>query len=430
MKQLFLLCTALIVSLSLTSCQSNQDQDESVNDREPITIKVAWWGGHPRHEYTTKIIELFEKENPTINVEPVFANWDDYWKNLAPMAAGNQLPDVIQMDIAFLSQYGEKGLLEDLTPFLENNIIDTSSIRQSVVNSGKIGEELYGFTVGINVLSVISNEQLLDKAGVKIHDDTWTWDDMEQMALDIKKYANVYGSNGMHPPDIFFPYYLRTKGEQFYNKEGTGLAYKDDQLFVDYFHMQLRLVEGGAFPTPNEVAAAVRGMEDDLIVNRKSAITWNYSNQYASFDQLTEAPLTLNLPPEHYENKALFLKPSMLLSIPKSSKYKEEAAKFIDFFVNNVEANKLMKGERGVPVSSEISEEVKPMLSGEELKIVEYVEKAISLTNEMYPPDPTGSSQVIDVLKNISDEIMYKKITPEEGAKKFREQANEILQKG
>ncbi|WP_026559485.1 MULTISPECIES: ABC transporter substrate-binding protein [Bacillaceae] len=430
MNKLFLLCIALFVLLSLTSCQSIQDQDESVIDKEQITIKVAWWGGHPRHEYTTEIIELFEKENPKINVEPVFANWDDYWKNLAPMAAGNQLPDVIQMDIAFLSQYGEKGLLEDLTPFVKNNTIDTSSIRESVVNSGKIGEELYGFTVGINVLSVISNEQLLDKAGVKIYDDTWAWDDMEQMALDIKKYANVYGSNGMHPPDIFFPYYLRTKGEQFYNEEGTGLAYKNDQLFVDYFNMQLRLVEGGAFPTPNEVAAAVRGMEDDLIVNGKSAITWNYSNQYASFDQLTEAPLTLNLPPEHYENQALFLKPSMLLSIPKSSKYKEEAAKFIDFFVNNVEANKLMKGERGVPVSSKISEEVKPMLSGEELKIVEYVEKAISLTNEMYPPDPTGSSQVIEVLKNISDEIMYKKITPEEGAKKFREHANEILQKG
>lgn len=251
---------------------------------------------------------------------------------------------------------------------------------------------------------------------------------MEKIALEIKEEANVYGSNGMHPPDIFFPYYLRTKGEQFYNEKGTGLAYKNDQLFVDYFNMQLRLVEGGAFPTPNEVAA-VRVMEDDLIVNGESAVTWNYSNQYASFDQLTDSPLKLNLPPEHFINKALFLKPSMLLSLPKGSKHKEEAARFIDFFVNNVEANKIMNGERGVPVSSKVSEEIKPMLSREELKIFNYVEKAIGLTNEMQPPDPSGSSQVIEVLKNISDEIMYKKITPEEGAKKFREQANEILQK-
>lgn len=429
MKNTYLLILISFLLFLLTSCQSNQNQIGSVDDEEPITIKVAWWGGHPRHEETNEIIELFEKENPTINVEPVFANWDDYWKNLAPMAAGNQLPDVIQMDMAFLSQYSEKGLLEDLTPFIKNDTIDTSSIKESIVNSGKMGEGLYGFTVGINVLSVISNEQLLDKAGVKINDNTWAWEDMEQIALDIKEEANVYGSNGMHPPDIFFPYYLRTKGEQFYNKKGTGLAYKNDQLFVDYFNMQLRLVEAGAFPTPNEVAA-VRVMEDDLIVNGKSAVSWNYSNQYASFDQLTESPLKLNLPPEHYKNNALFLKPSMLLSIPKSSNYKEEAARFIDFFVNNVEANKMMKGERGVPVSSKVSEEIKPMLSGEELKIVHYVEKAIGITNEMQPPDPTGSSQVIEVLKNISDEIMYKKITPEEGAKKFREQANEILQKG
>ncbi|MGM0875786.1 MAG: ABC transporter substrate-binding protein [Bacillota bacterium] len=426
MKKAIFFTLILMVLFTLTSCNLESDSKRSLNEEEDITIKVAWWGGQPRHEYTTKIIELYESENPHIDIEPEFANWDDYWNNLAPMAAGNQLPDVIQMDIAYLSQYGEKGLLEELTPYLNDKIIDVSSIDESVINSGKIGDELYGFTLGMNVLSVISNEDLLNKAGVEINEATWTWDEMEQITLDIKKNIGIYGSNGMHPPDIFFPYYLRTKGEQFYNEEGTGLAYTDDQLFVNYFDRQLKLIEENAFPTPDEVAA-VRGMESDFIVKGTSAITWNYSNQYAGFDQLTDASLTLNLPPEHLENKALFLKPSMLFSIPKSSKQKEEAAKFINFFVNNVEANKLMKGERGVPVSSKVSEQIKPVLSESEKKIVDYVEKAKKITGEFYPPDPIGSAQVMKVLKDISDQILFKKITPEEGAKRFREQAEEIL---
>jgi multiple sugar transport system substrate-binding protein len=286
---------------------------------------------------------------------------------------------------------------------------------------------MYGFTLGINVLSVITNDDILQKSGINFDGNSWTWNDMEQVTLDIKRKANVYGSNGMNPPDIFFPYYLRTKGEKFYKEDGTGLAYTDDQLFVDYFERQVRLIDGNAFPTPDE-GAAVRGVEDDFIVKGTSAITWNYSNQYAAFDQLTDAPLTLHLPPEHLENKALFLKPSMLFSVPKSSKHKDEAAKFINFFVNNVAANKLIKGERGVPVSAKVSEAIKPELTEGESKIVKYVEDAKEITNEYYPPDPIGSGEVMKALKDISDQILFKKITPEEGAKKFRAQANNILQ--
>lgn len=415
----------LMLFLFITTSCSLGNTPKIGEFEEVITIKVAWWGSQPRHEHTTKIIEMYEKEHPNINIEPQFSNWDDYWKNLAPMAAGNQLPDVIQMDLAFLAQYGEKGLLEDLTPYIEKGVINTSSIEKSVANSGMIKDSIYGFPIGINVLSVISNDLLLGMAGVSINEKTWSWEDMEQITLDIKKTTGVFGSNGMHPPDIFFPYYLRTKGEQFYNDEGTGLAYTDDQLFVDYFNRQLRLIDAGAFPTPDEV---VRSMENDFIIKGESALTWNYSNQYAGFDELTDAPLTLHLPPANNENKSLFLKPSMFFSIPKSSKHKEEAAKFIDFFVNNVEANELMKGERGVPVSSAVSDAIEPVLSDGEAKILHYVEKAKKLTDEIYPPDPVGSAQVMEVLKDISVQILFKKITPEEGAKLFRKKAEEILQ--
>jgi multiple sugar transport system substrate-binding protein len=117
----------------------------------------------------------------------------------------------------------------------------------------------------------------------------------------------------------------------------------------------------------------------------------------------------------------------MFFSVPKSSKHKEEAAKFIDFFTNNVEANKLIKGDRGVPVSSKVADAIKPELSEEAKKVFEYVEQASQHASEADPPDPLGSAEVMKALKDVSDQILFKKITPEEGAKKFRAQANEIL---
>lgn len=425
MKKICYVLLSLVCVFFFSGCSAGE---EASGKKEDITLRIAWWGGQPRHDYTTKVIELYEKKNPHVHIDAEFANWDDYWKKLAPMSAAGQLPDVIQMDTAYLAQYGKKNQLEDLTPYTKDGTIDVSSIDENMLSGGKIDNKLYGFTLGVNVLSVIANEDLLKKAGVSINQENWTWEDYEKLAYDLQEKAGVYGSNGMHPPDIFFPYYLRTKGERFYKEDGTGLAYQDDQLFVDYFERQLRLVKAKTSPTPDE-SAQIKGMEDDFIVKGKSAITWNYSNQYLGFARLTDSPLSLYLPPEQMQEKALTLKPSMLFSIPKSSEHKKEAAKFINFFVNNEEANQLIKGERGVPVSDKVADAIKPKLNEEETNIVEYVETASKNISKADPPEPVGSAEVIKLLKDTSDQILYQKVSPEKAAKTFRKKANEILER-
>ncbi|WP_414557131.1 ABC transporter substrate-binding protein [Bacillus swezeyi] len=428
MKRFVLFSLCALLMLGLYGCSSNSEETAGADGKKTITLRVAWWGGQPRHDYTTKVIDMYEKENPHVKIEAEFANWDDYWKKLAPMSAANQLPDVIQMDTAYLSQYGEKGQLEDLSAYVEDGTINTDAVDDKTIKGGNIGGKLYGFPLGVNVLSVITNDDLLKDAGATIADESWTWNDFENLALKVREKTGQYGSNGMHPPDVFFPYYLRTKGERLYKEDGTGLAYTDDKLFVDYFKRQVKLVDGKASPTPDE-SAQIRGMEDDFIVKGRTAATWNYSNQYSAFAQLTDASLSLHLPPEQSKEKALFLKPSMLFSIPKSSKHKKEAAKFIDFFINNEKANTLIKGERGVPVSSKAAEAVKSELNEEEKKIFEYVERASKHAGESDPPEPIGSAEIIKLLKDTSDQILFKKITPEEGAVNFRKEADAILKR-
>ena len=414
--------------LSITACRSSSDDtSDSKNVNNKVTLRVAWWGGQPRHDYTMKVIEMYEKKNPNVKIIAEYANWDEYWKKLAPMAAASQLPDVIQMDTAYLFQYGKKGQLEDLTRYINDGTINSSSIDENAISGGMIADKFYGFTLGSNVLTVITNDNLLKEAGIKMDDENWTWDDFENMAVDVQKDTGKYGTNGMNPTHVFFPYYLRTQGERFYREDGTGLGYSDDKLFVQYFERQLRLVDANAFPTP-DAEAHIKGLEDEFIVTEEAALTWNWSNQFSGFAQSAKAALSLNLPPEHTKETALFLRPSMFFSIPKSSKQKQEAAKFIDFFVNNVEANKLIKGDRGVPVSSKVVKGIKPELAEVETKIFDYVEKASQTSSKADPPDPLGSAEVMDVLKDISEQILFKKITPEEAARSFREQAEKILE--
>nr|WP_052310859.1 extracellular solute-binding protein [Paenibacillus sp. Aloe-11] len=413
--------------LSVAACDLN-DKGNHEEESEKVTLRVAWWGDQSRHDYTLKVIQMYEKENPNVKIVEEYANWDDYWKRLAPMAAASQLPDVIQMDRAYLFQYGEKGRLDDLTPYLKNGMIDTRSIDENAISGGRIAGKLYGFTLGSNVLSVITNDNLLKEAGIKIEDENWTWDDFEKEAIKVKNATDVYGTNGMYPADVFFPYYLRTQGSRLYNENGTGLAYTDDQLFVDYFKRQLRLVDAKAFPTP-DVRAHIAGINDELIVAGKAAMSWNWSNQYSGFAESAKSPLSIKLPPEYANETALFLRPSMFFSIPKSSKQKEQAAKFINFFVNNMEANKLIKGDRGVPVSSKVIKGIKPELTEAETKIFDYVEKASQNVRTTDPIEPLGNAEIMKALDNLSEQILFKKMTPEDGARSFRKQAETILGK-
>ncbi|MEC0233770.1 extracellular solute-binding protein [Paenibacillus kribbensis] len=413
--------------LSVAACDLN-DKGNHEEESEKVTLRVAWWGDQSRHDYTLKVIQMYEKENPNVKIVEEYANWEDYWKRLAPMAAASQLPDVIQMDRAYLFQYGEKGRLDDLTPYLKNGMIDTRSIDENAISGGRIAGKLYGFTLGSNVLSVITNDNLLKEAGIKIEDENWTWDDFEKAAIKVKNATDVYGTNGMYPADVFFPYYLRTQGSRLYNENGTGLGYTDDQLFVDYFKRQLRLVDAKAFPTP-DVRAHIAGINDELIVAGKAAMSWNWSNQYSGFAESAKSPLSIKLPPEYANETALFLRPSMFFSIPKSSKQKEQAAKFINFFVNNMEANKLIKGDRGVPVSSKVIKGIKPELTEAETKIFDYVEKASQNVRTTDPIEPLGNAEIMKALDNLSEQILFKKMTPEDGARSFRKQAETILGK-
>lgn len=428
MRKSGLIFMLFILFLSMAACDAGHQGNNGGKENEKATLRVAWWGVQSRHDYTMKVIQMYEQEHPNVEIVAEYASWDDYWKKLAPRAAASGLPDVIQMDRAYLFQYGATGQLEDLTPYIEDGTIDVSSIDENAISGGRLAGKLYGFPLGSNVLSVITNDDLMQAAGAKMDDENWTWDDFEQIAIAVHDAAGVYGTNGMYPADVFFPYYLRTQGSRLYNEDGTGLGYTDDGLFADYFERQLRLVDAKAFPTP-DVQAHITGINDDLIVKGNAAMSWNWSNQYSGFAESAAAPLSIHLPPEHADKAALFLRPSMFFSIPKSSTQKEQAAKFIDFFVNNTDANMLIKGDRGVPVSAKVMKEIKPELSEVDTKIFDYVEKASQHVRTTDPIDPLGNAEIMKALDDLSERILFKKITPEQGARSFRKQAEMILDK-
>ena len=102
---------------------------------EKTTLRVLWWGSQTRHDKTMAAIAKFEEKYPDIKIDAEFTSWGEYWSKVATQVAGNQLPDVIQMDYMYLIQYANAGVLADLKPFFDSGAIDVSDVAESVISS-------------------------------------------------------------------------------------------------------------------------------------------------------------------------------------------------------------------------------------------------------------------------------------------------------
>lgn len=127
-------------------------------------IRVCWWGNQTRNDGTVKALEMYEAEHPEVKFEVEFSDWNGYWDKLATQAAGGNLPDIIQMDYAFLSQYQEKGQLVDLNQYIESGVIDTTNVPDSIMKSGEIDGGTYAIVAGTNAKALLVNTAVMEEA--------------------------------------------------------------------------------------------------------------------------------------------------------------------------------------------------------------------------------------------------------------------------
>jgi multiple sugar transport system substrate-binding protein len=398
---------------------------------EKITLRVSWWGSQSRADRTLAAIKIFEEQNPNIKVSPEFLGWDGYWEKISTAAAGKNLPDVIQMDDAYLPDYVQRGLLEDMTPFVDASTIDLSDVDESYYAAGKIDNKLYALSLGANAFSLVYDPAMFKKAGVAELKPGYTYDEFADTARQLKEKLGkgVWGATLADDIDSV-KQYLMNRGAYLYNKEGNGLGYDDDSVLAEWFTYWNKLRDEGVVPAP-DVTASITALEDQLIVHQKSPFMTMHSNQIVAVTSSAQRPLKMiELPSYPGGQKSQYLKPSQYFSITSNSKQKEAAAKFINFVTNDVKANEQLGAERGIPIATKVREHLKEMMEPAGQVAMAYVD----YVSKNYPPltnkDPAAASEINEVIyPKIAEQVNYGQITPEQAAKQFREQAEKALAK-
>lgn len=397
---------------------------------EPVELRIAWWGSQSRHDRTIQVIEMFQQKHPNIKITPEYSTFDDHWTRLATQAAGGNIPDIIQQDYAKIAEWVSRNQLLALDSLVASGTIDLANVAEEQLAGGKIDDKLYGVNLGTNALGILYDPALLERAGVAKPAADWTWSDLQQTATQLHEKLGIYGFESFYNAE-YFKLWLKDHGAWMYNEDNTALGYDDDQLAVQFFQLLVDMQQSGATPTREfDAGRGTVGIEDSLIVTEQSAMLPVWSNMPAAIAAASgDRELEITLPPRAENGgQGVYLKPSMFFSIAANSQHPEEAAMFIDYFINDVEANKVLAAERGVPISPAIREALQPTLPAIQQKVFTYISEVEKVAAPINAPDPAGHSKILsDVYNPIVDRLLYGEITPAEAATQFREQATAIL---
>lgn len=406
---------------------------------KPVELRMTWWGSQDRHDRTIKAIELYMKQNPNIKITYEFSGWNDYWTKLTTMAAGGNLPDIMQQDYAYITDWSNRGLLIPLDDYAKSGVLNFSNVSPSYLDGGRVNGKLMGVNIGANSMAIALDVDAFKAAGVDLPAANWTLADYEKTAMALHDKLKIYGDGASLWDEQHWGALYLSGGTWRYTPDGTALGYTDDKVLADYFSMLSRLIKAGAIPSRavelSDYDALTKGIEVQPMITKKAAMAYVWSNQiiavWKAAGEDTRNFVLVPLPRVVGGKSANYLKPGQFLAVTSQSKNPKEAAAFIDWFTNSVECNEILMAERGVPISSKVRDALKPKLGKSQLEMFNFIDRVGKDVQPVPPADPPGHT---DIVKNVwypqvVDPVAYDKITPEKAVANLRDQATAILAK-
>ncbi|MDO5417998.1 MAG: extracellular solute-binding protein, partial [Lachnospiraceae bacterium] len=390
---------------------------------DKVTLNLCWWGNQTRNDVTKKAVDLYMSQNPNVEIKVEFTDWSGYWDKLSAMAAGGNLPDIIQQDYSYINQYQKSGQLADLTPFIEDGTIDVSKIPESVIESGSIDGKCYALSLGSNAPMMAYDKAVVEEAGVTLPEQM-TVDELYEIGKTIYEKTGVktYYDGGVNMMQIV----ARANGSHLFDELAAGeeTALKNHFTNVDKFAKAEFSISPDLLAEKNPDVVETKPIIDGT--------TWNdfsYSNQFISISSTAGRELGITMYPTMTGASAnpMFLKPSQFFSIAETSPNKEEAAKFLNWFTNSVECNEILMAERGIPVNSEVADAIKPKVEPTAQTVFEYISKVAEVATPIDAPDPAGKGEVEALGKTKVEDLRYGDVTAEDAAASFAAESKKIL---
>lgn len=400
-----------------------------------VDLRMSWWGGNGRHQVTLKALEEFHKQHPDINVKAEYTGWDGHLSRLTTQIAGGTEPDVMQTNWNWLPIFSKNGEgFYDLNTLKDE--IDLSQFDAKELQSTTVNGKLNGIPISVTARVFYFNDEAWKKAGIAFPK---TWDELMAAGKNFEsKLGKQYYPVVLEHQDVLAllnSYMVQKYNQPAIDEKGRKFSYSKAQ-WADFFGMYKKLIDNHVMPDTRYYASFGKSnmyeMKPWIQGEWGGTYMWNSTINKYSDNLKPPAKLVLGEYPmlPGATDAGLFFKPAQMLSIGKSTKNPQAAAKVINFLLNSKEGVDILGLERGVPLSKAavnyltedgIIKADDPAVSG--LKLAQSLPTTLPVSP--YFDDPQIVAQFGTTLQYID----YGKKSVEEAAEDFQRQTDRILRR-
>lgn len=414
-------------SLVLVACTSG---GTSGSAGEQVTLRVmsATVVESPEKAAEEAQAEAFMAENPDIKIEFIGTPMNDLYAQLTTMATGGNVPDVFTNSPEFYAQAEELGIVEPLDNLMDDEWIE--GFQPETLEQARIDGDLQFAPFFTIPMALLYRSDLMEEADL---DPPQTWDEFREVANALtsdqdgegekERYGfALVGSNDGSGGSRFIPI-MRTFGASELIEDGDSWDTQFDTPEAQAaFKLYGDLVSDGAVP-PGPLQTSYGEAINLMSTETAAMIVTGSHSTGAIIDQNPEldgklAAVPLPAAEGHQSASSLGM---LGFSISSQSEHQEEAARFLEFILN--EENQIAWNEATgrMPARIDAAEAVResrPELSG----FLDAAEYAFVMPQVSY----YANLQVI-AAENYQSVILGEK-TPEEAAEDAARQTRDEIE--
>ena len=400
----------LIVAISagfLTACSVRSENDDDLTEAGEVLyedktsqVEFSWWGTDERHKYYIEGISKFMKLNPDIRVETSYGVWDGYERRNRIAMASKTEADVMLINYSWLDEFsGDGDGYYDLNSL--SDIIDLSQFSESDLSYGTRNGKLNAIPLAYNTTIFLYNSDIYKKYGLDIPK---TWDDLFYA-------AQVMGKDGVYPIGMVKKQFFLTMVAHYEQSSGKKVFSTGGRLNITVDGVR-EMLEFYKSLVDNKVMKPIGQFDTNSFLSGESAGIACWINDAVKYGKSLDNNLQsvkcgefITMDGVNYSG--WYKKPATMYAMSKRTKYPKEAARLMEYLLNDEDFAKEQGIEKGFPVSRKANDTVKKYVN-----IPDFALEANDIVNnESYNleimPSEMENVDVINAFREGADKYVY-----------------------
>ncbi len=327
---------------------------------KPVTF--MWWGNETRHAATNAAVDQYMAANPDKKVTTMPNPFDGYHDKIIIQLANGTAPDLFCFSTEWMAEvaYTKDPVLKNLYDL--SDYIDLSEFSENLYKGGEINGRLLGLPTGISGWTYTYNinklQEYVQKTGNPLPPgpgESWTFEEFIQYGKDFHDAMGPSSALIATTKDSLSHFLVHVLSEI------AGAYYVNDQAQMQFTRSDLvetlnlfeRMTDVGLLPAGRQQVESLSG----TTVTTTNVAAGNWAGWYCWTSNVAENEDTSNSPvgimayPSlgRPEADGLFVRPAQFWAISRDSKNAEDAARLLNFIVNDPKSIAELELQRSVP---------------------------------------------------------------------------------